>query len=68
MSSNSSSTITKGILAGAYSFLGGFFLPICPPAGAAMIAGGVALGASAAKDIADSQKNNFTKEILNIIP
>ena len=63
-----SSTLAKGILSGAYSFLGGFFLPVCPPAGAAMIAGGIALGASTVKDIADNQKNNFTTEILNIIP
>ena len=64
----SSTTVAKGILAGAYSFIGGFLLPICPPAGVAMIAGGTALGVSAVEDISNSQKNNITNEILNIIP
>ena len=64
----SSTTVAKGILAGAYSFIGGALLPICPPAGVAMIAGGAAFGVSAVEDISNSQKNNITNEILNIIP
>lgn len=62
----SSTTIAKGILSGAYSFFGGFLLPICPPAGVAMIAGGAALGISAAKDLDNNQKEYFINEILNM--
>ena len=36
----SSTIVSKGILSDIYSFLGGFLLPICPPAGVAMIGGG----------------------------
>ena len=64
----SSTTVAKGILAGAYSFLGGFLLPICPPAGIAVIAGGAALGVSATKDVIDNQKEDITNEVLNITP
>ena len=64
----SSTTVSKEIIVGAYSFIGGFLLPICPPAGIAMIARARALTESAVEDISNSQKNNITNEILNIIP
>ena len=63
----SSATFAKGFFAGASSFLGGVLLPIFPPAGVAMIAGGAALGVSAAKDI-DNQNEYFTNEVFSIIP
>ena len=62
------SSIAKGIISGANLFLGGFLLPICPPVGVVMIAGGAALGADTIKEIDRNHKNIITNEILNINP
>ena len=61
-----SSNVSKKdlFLSGVYSFVGGFLLPICPPAGIAMIA----LGAEAEKSQNTEQINSNNNEILNIIP
>ena len=62
------STIAKGIISGANLFLGGFLLPLCPPLGVVMLAGGAALTAETIKEIDRNNKNNITNEIININP
>ena len=63
------SSVVNGIVSGADLVLGGFLLPICPPAGIALIAGGSVLAAKTIKnEINRNHINIITNELFKIIP